>query len=203
MRLLFLLTLIAGVGLGVVYPWWAETFSGHHVGAWRIFDHAAGYRTVEVRLAAEEAPLRVLLDLRVVGQLTGYGPHGGLILTAASGERTAFSRPLRLNDARLTARSAAINERIYRDNAGVISEVADGKYIFTLQPRDDESIYIRSIDLVLRADIWQVSQGLRVLGLLMMAVGQVGLVAAIHRRRLAGEAGPRTVRQGQDDENPA
>ncbi len=38
MRFLFLLILLAGVGLGVGYPWYVNNFSGQELGTYRVYE---------------------------------------------------------------------------------------------------------------------------------------------------------------------
>ncbi|TIP80276.1 MAG: hypothetical protein E5X60_36625, partial [Mesorhizobium sp.] len=62
MRFLFLLILLAGTGIGVVYPWAMTNFSGHEIGTWRVYEQGR-FRPVTVPLSGRDAPVRVLVDL--------------------------------------------------------------------------------------------------------------------------------------------
>ena len=75
MRFIFLLLLLAGAVLGVGYPWYVSNFSGAEIGTWRVYDSASGFRSVDVTLAAVDAPLRVLVDMTTLGAPT-FDHHG-------------------------------------------------------------------------------------------------------------------------------
>jgi hypothetical protein len=44
MRVFFLLILLVGIGLGIVYPWAATNFSGREIATLRVYDRETGRR---------------------------------------------------------------------------------------------------------------------------------------------------------------
>src|SRR6187397_1972034 len=67
MRFFFLLILLAGVALGVAYPWTVNNFSGRELGSCWVFDPGSGFKPVDVPLKAADAPVRILVDLTSIG----------------------------------------------------------------------------------------------------------------------------------------
>ena len=64
MRKLLLLLLLAGVALGIGYPWYAYNFSGSELGSWRVFDRPGPYKPVTVSLKASDGPVRIFADMQ-------------------------------------------------------------------------------------------------------------------------------------------
>jgi len=183
MRVLFLLVFAAGVALGLGYPWAALHVVGHQLGVLRVYDRPTGYTPVTIRLSPSEAPVRVLVDLRVVGGTRLLGGKSVVSLAVTSDGRSVLAAPLTFAEATLEDRSPQTNERIYRDDAGLISKVEEGTYTFTAQPGEETGIYIQSIDVILRADALRINEVVRMGGFLLMAAGAIGLAYAIARYR--------------------
>ncbi len=200
MRVLFLLVFIAGAALGLGYPWAVLHFAGHQLGILRVYDRPTGYRPVEIHLSPSEAPVRVLVDLRVVGGTRLLDGKSVVNLTVTSGGRSILAVPLTFGEATLVDRSPQTNERIYRDDAGLISTVEEGIYTFSVQPGEETGIYIQSVDVILRADALRINEVVRVGGFLLMAAAAIGLAYAIarHRRRRWEETASEA---GKPDEN--
>src|SRR5437870_4943820 len=96
MRSLFVLILLAGIGLGVVYPWAMTNFSGHEIGTWRVYDQGR-FKPVTVPLSTGDAPVRVLVDLTARAERIVSRQRTVLTLTAATGGRTALASTLQFN----------------------------------------------------------------------------------------------------------
>jgi hypothetical protein len=189
MRFFFFLILLAGVALGVGYPWYVNNFSGQELGTHRVFERATGFKPVEVHLKAADAPVRILVDLTSVGSPRFSADRAVLTLTAATDGRTVLADTLTF--AQSTARDAApqMQDRIYRADSGPITDVADGTYTFTLGQGDADGIDIRSVDLILRGGALVLDPRAMPLGFSLIAVGLIGLVLAMRRRR-APQANP-------------
>ena len=84
MRFLFLLILLAGTGLGIIYPWATSNFTGHEIGTYRAYDRASGFRPVEVALATADAPVRVLVDLTTLAPPVVTPARAVLTITAST-----------------------------------------------------------------------------------------------------------------------
>ncbi|MGE0281260.1 MAG: hypothetical protein AB7P20_11710 [Rhizobiaceae bacterium] len=183
MRFLFLLILLAGVGLGVGYPWYVNNFSGEELGTYHAFERGAGFKPVEVELKASDAPVRVLVDLTSVGSPRFSADRTVLTLTAAAGGRTVLADTLTFWQS--TARDAApqMQDRIFRADSGPITDIADGAYTFTLGQGDADGIDIRAVDLVLRGGALVLDPRAMPIGFSLIAVGLIGLVLAMRRRR--------------------
>ena len=73
-----------------------------------------------------------------------------LTLTASSGGRTVLAETLNFAEAKPQEKSPQLREKIYRDEAGVITGIEDGDYTFVVGQGDAEGIQMRSVDLILR-----------------------------------------------------
>jgi hypothetical protein len=179
MRLLFLLILLAGAGIGIVYPWAMSNFSGHEIGTWRVYEQGR-FKPVTVPLAESDAPVRVLVDLTARAERIVVSQQRTLLtLTAATGGRTALASTLAFNHSDNPRQSSPQSpDRTFRDEAGVIQTVSPGPYTFTVGPGDAEDIPIRAVDLVLRAGAGEIDSRAQPAGFLLMAVGLIGLVLA-------------------------
>ena len=178
MRFLSVLVLIAGAAIGIFYPWAMSNFSGHAIGTWRVYE-GGRFRPVTVKLAASDAPVRVLVDMtaraeRIASQRTA------LTLTAASGGRTALAATLSVTTRESPRQvSPQLPDKIFRDEAGVIGTVTPGPYVFTVGPGDAEGIDMRAVDLILRAGTGSIDARARSAGYGLLGAGLLGLVLSL------------------------
>lgn len=171
MRLLFLLILLAGVGIGAIYPWTLRNFSGAEIGTWRVYQDGQ-FRPQDVPLKSTDAPVRVLVDRTV------------LTLTAAHDGKTALAATLKFTgNPKPREQSPQITDRIFRDEAGLLPEVSDGVYTFTVGQGDADDIQIKAVDLVLRSGVKAIDPRLQPIGFSLIAIGFIGLVLAFRHRR--------------------
>ncbi|MCV3210298.1 hypothetical protein OHD62_20875 [Mesorhizobium sp. YC-39] len=179
MRFLFLLFLLAGIGIGIVYPWTISNFSGHEIGTWRVYEQGR-FKPVTVPLAESDAPVRVLVDLTARAErIVVSQQRTVLTLTAAGGGRTVLASTLAFNHSENPRQpSPQSADKIFRDEAGVIQTLSPGPYTFTVGPGDAEDIPMRAVDLVLRAGAGEVDRRAQPVGFSLMAVGLIGLVLA-------------------------
>ncbi|TJW06920.1 MAG: hypothetical protein E5W82_26105 [Mesorhizobium sp.] len=185
MRLLFVLILLAGTGIGIVYPWAMSNFSGHEIGSWRVYEQGR-FKPVTVPLAGRDAPVRVLVDLTANAERIVSQQRTVLTLTAASGGRTVLASTLQFNHSDNPRQvSPQLPDKIFRDEAGLIPTVSPGPYLFTVSLGDAEGIEMRAVDLVLRAGAGEIDRRARPVGFSLMAAGLIGLVMALRfgRRR--------------------
>ncbi|GLS37133.1 hypothetical protein GCM10010869_27260 [Mesorhizobium tianshanense] len=180
MRFLFLLILLAGIGIGVVYPWAMTNFSGHEIGTWRVYEQGR-FKPVTVPLAGRDAPVRVLVDLTTRAErIVVSQQRTVLTLTAATGARTVLASTLQfIHSENPRQVSPQLPDKIFRDEAGLIPTVSPGPYIFTVGPGDAEGIEMRAVDLVLRSGVGEIDSRAQPVGFSLMAVGLIGLVLAL------------------------
>ncbi|TGQ51705.1 hypothetical protein EN836_22465 [Mesorhizobium sp. M1C.F.Ca.ET.193.01.1.1] len=179
MRLLSVLLLIAGAGIGVLYPWVMSNFSGHEIGTYRVYE-GGRFRPVTVQLKASDAPIRVLVDLTAKAERVASQQRTVLTLTAASGGRTAIASTLSFNHTDNPRQvSPQLPDKMFRDEAGVIEEVSPGPYVLTVGPGDADGIDMRAVDLVLRAGTGSIDERARPAGYALMGIGLVGLILSL------------------------
>ncbi|MDX8448391.1 hypothetical protein [Mesorhizobium captivum] len=179
MRFLSVLILIAGAAIGVFYPWVMSNFSGHAIGTYRVYE-GGRFRPATVRLAASDAPVRVLVDLTARAERVASQQRTVLTLTAASGGRTALASTLSFNHTDNPRQvSPQLPDKIFRDEAGVIETITSGPYVFTIGPGDADGIDMRAVDLILRAGTGSIDERARPAGYALMGVGLVGLVLSL------------------------
>jgi hypothetical protein len=180
MRFLFFLILLAGIGIGVVYPWAMTNFSGHEIGTWRVYEQGR-FKPVTVPLAGRDAPVRVLVDLTTRAErIVVSQQRTVLTLTAATGGRTVLASTLQfIHSENPRQVSPQLPDKIFRDEAGLIPSVNPGPYIFTVGPGDAEGIEMRAVDLVLRSGVGEIDSRAQPVGFSLMVVGLVGLVLAL------------------------
>jgi hypothetical protein len=182
MRLFFFLVLLAGLALGFGYPLAVEKLAMRDLGMWHAYDHAKGYQSVDVPLNAGDAPVRVSVEMVTVGQPSRPGNGAVLTLTADVGGRTVLAEPLNLEGAKPRDTNPQTQERMYRAFAGMIDEVEDATYTFTLGPGDADDVSVSSADLVLQSKRMAADRRIQPAGFLLTAVGLIGLVVAMKKR---------------------
>ena len=179
MRFLSILLFVVGAALGVFYPWAMSNFSGHAIGTYRAYE-GGRFRPVTVQLMANDAPVRVLVDLTARAERIAGQQRTLLTLTAAGGGRTVLASTLSFNHTDNPRQvSPQLPDKIFRDEAGVIETVMPGPYLFTVGPGDADGIDMRTVDLILRAGAGSVDERVRLAGYALMGIGLVGLVLSL------------------------
>ncbi|MCA0045373.1 hypothetical protein LB577_00145 [Mesorhizobium sp. B283B1A] len=179
MRFLFVLILLAGAGVGVIYPWAMTNFSGREIGTWRVYEQGR-FRPLTVPLKSRDAPVRVLVDLTVRAERIVSQQRTVLTLTAATDGRTVLASTLQFNHVDNPRQaSPQLPDKIFRDEAGLIPAVSTGSYLFTVGPGDAEDIPMRAVDLILRSGVGETDSRARPVGFSLMAVGLIGLVLSL------------------------
>ena len=187
MRIVFLLILIAGLGLGIGYPFAVQNLSGREIGRYPAFDRQGGFKVVEANLSPDDAPVRVLVDMNSIGSLTLTGAQTALTLTASLNGRTVLASTLTFAHQEPRPDSPQASGMSYRDDAGLIDPVDGGRYRFVIGPGDADGIEMRSVELVLRAGGLEIDPRAVPIGYMLMAVGFIGLVLALRRKRTPKE----------------
>ena len=186
MRFLFLLILLAGTGIGVIYPWAMTNFSGHEIGTWRVYEQGR-FKPLTVPLSGRDAPVRVLVDLTARAERIVSQQRTVLTLTAATNGRTVLASTLQFNHSDNPRQaSPQLPDKIFRDEAGLIPAVSPGPYTFTVGPGDAEDIPMRAVDLILRSGVGEIDGRARPVGFSLMAAGLIGLVLAMRFGRRGG-----------------
>jgi hypothetical protein len=190
MRIVFLLLLIAGIGLGIGYPFAVQNISGYEIGRYPAYDRQGGFRVVEENLSPADAPVRVLVDMTSIGSVTLSGAQTALTLTASLDGRTVLASTLTFAHQEPRPDSPQASGTIYRDEAGMIDPVEGGRYRFVIGPGDAEGIDMRSVELVLRAGAFDLDPRAVPVGYMLMAIGFIGFVLALRRGRKPTPAPP-------------
>ena len=186
MRFLFVLILLAGIGIGVIYPWAMTNFSGHEIGTWRVYEQGR-FKPLTVTLSGRDAPVRVLVDLTARAERIVSQQRTVLTLTAATNGRTVLASTLQFNHSDNPRQaSPQLPDKIFRDEAGLIRAVSPGPYTFTVGPGDAEDIPMRAVDLILRSGVGEIDGRARPVGFSLMAAGLIGLILAM---RFGGRGG--------------
>ncbi|TJU99464.1 MAG: hypothetical protein E5Y12_22960 [Mesorhizobium sp.] len=179
MRFLFVLILLAGAGVGVIYPWAMTNFSGREIGIWRVYEQGR-FRPLTVPLKSRDAPVRVLVDLTARAEHIVSQQRTVLTLTAATNGRTVLASTLQFNHVDNPRQaSPQLPDKIFRDEAGLIPAVSTGSYLFTVGPGDAEDIPMRAVDLILRSGVGETDSRARPVGFSLMAVGLIGLLLSL------------------------
>jgi hypothetical protein len=179
MRFLFVLILLVGTGIGLIYPWAMTNFSGREIGTWRVYEQGR-FKPVTVSLSSRDAPVRVLVDLTARAERIVSQQRTVLTLTAATNGRTVLASTLQFNHVDNPRQvSPQLPDKIFRDEAGVIATVSPGPYIFTVGPGDAEDIPMRAVDLVLRSGVGETDRRARPVGFSLMAIGLIGFLLTL------------------------
>ena len=182
MRIIFLLMFVAGLAVGIGYPFVVANVSGYEIGRYPAYDRQGGFKVVEENLAPADAPVRVLVDMSSLGSLTLDGATTVLTLTATVEGRTVMASTLKFAHQQPRSDNPQTGGMIYRDEAGMIDPVESGRYRFVLGPGDAEGIEMRSAEIVLRAGAFDLDPRAVPIGYAMMALGFVGFFVSLQRR---------------------
>ncbi|MGB3502148.1 MAG: hypothetical protein WBA44_11015 [Mesorhizobium sp.] len=183
MRFFFLLVLLAGLALGVGYPWAISNFSGEEIGRLPVYSRAGGFQPVTVRLSPDQAPLRVFVDMNSMGSRTLSGQRTVLTLTATANGRTVLSSSLTFAHQEPRSDNPQTGGMIYRDEAGIIDPVENADYVFVVGPGDADGIEMRSAELILREGAGFTDARIMPIGYVLIAIGFIGFVLSFAGRR--------------------
>ena len=186
MRTIFFLIFLAGLAAGFGYPWYVTNFSGREIGSWPAYERGGQFQPVNVRLTAEDEPVRVLVDMTAVAPPEFAQAGTALTITASTQGRTVLAEMLTFSEAKPQEKSPQLREKIYRDEAGVITGIEDGDYTFVVGRGDAEDIQIQSVDLILRGGAGAVDPRAQPVGYALLAIGFIGLVLALRRGKREG-----------------
>jgi hypothetical protein len=189
MRLLSLLILLAGIALGIGYPWVMNSHSAHEIGTWRVQDAASGYRPVVARIGADDAPIEAVLDVAAVRPANSVAGQSVVTVTAAVGGKTVLAETLDFADAVIRDDSPQTLQQIYRLDAGSIAAVEPGDYTFTVGPGDAEGVDVLSVDPLLSGGRKPVDERAEPIGFSAMAIGFI-LLALSFRKRAPSAGNP-------------
>ncbi len=184
MRFFFLIIFLAGLALGVGYPWAVKNISGYEIGTFPVFETGAGFTPADVALAPSEAPVRVDLEMRTSGPFTTSEEIAALTVTATTDGRTIFAAPVSFANAESRTASPQ-GGMIYRADVAVIDPVdGDEDYVFTVEPGDIQGLPIERAVLILNAGAFDLDSRAVPVGYILIVVGLVGFVAMWQRRRV-------------------
>lgn len=198
MRFFFVLMIFAGLAVGVGYPFYIENLSGNELGVFRVYERSSGFKAVDVDLSASDGPVRVLLDMT---PLQGYVPDPSrtmLTLTATTRGRTVLAASLSYMGADQSDRSPQSTEKVYRDRAGDLKTVDTGVYRFVVSEGDNEDLSMKSVDLILRADVAEADPRAMPTGLGIAALGLLGFVRSRKNTKIAAAAEEAKPKWGRD-----
>ncbi len=183
MRFLSLLLLIAGLALGVVYPWAVHNFSGDEIARERVFERGRGFTPVTIALRASQSPVRVFVDMTSIGAMNLSGDSTVLTLTATVNNQTVLADTLTFTQQNPRPDNPQSGGTIYGDSAGTIDPVVDGDYVFVVGPGDADAVAMRSAELILRAGALNYDARALPIGLVLAAIGFIGFVLSFRRGR--------------------
>lgn len=181
LHLLFMLMLVAGVVLGVVYPRAVDGSGADEIGRWRIYERGAGERTVETVLDINRQ-VAVGAELRTEDTLPDDLRLAALTAVVRdSDENVVLREGLALSGAAVLE-SPQTRVQLYRAAAGILNG-AEGAYRFDIEVADDVRPSLLSVDLVLGTVAASPDPRMQPAGFIMMAVGVVGFLLTFRRRR--------------------
>ena len=141
------------------------------------------FQPVTVPLTANDAPVRLLVDMTAVAPPEFAQSSTVLTITASNSTGTVLAETLSFAEAKPRERNPQLREKIYRDEAGLIASIQDGNYTFVLGQGDAEGIRMRSVDLILRRGAAELDARIQPVGFALMAIGFIGLVLAMRAGR--------------------
>ena len=189
MRFFFLILLLAGVFLGVLYPRLAMPPSPRDIGSWPVFDTETGFQPVDVPIAPAGSPVFVFVELTVASRFQPSPSETVLTITGSSGGRTVLAETMSFADIDPVAASPQGSSWTYRSEAGAIDPAGGGLHTFVVGPGDAEEVNIVGVDLVLSIGEGDLDSRIQPIGFVLMTLGAVGFVLSIVRRRRIGKPG--------------
>ena len=181
LRLLFMLMLVAGVVLGIVYPRVVVGSGGDEIGRWRIYERGTGERTVETVLDINRQ-VAVGAELRTEDALPDDLRLAALTAVVRDADENVVLREGLALSGVAVLESPQTRVQLYRAAAGILNG-AEGAYRFDIEIGDDVRPLLLSVDLVLATVAALPDPRMQPAGFVLMAVGLVGFLLTFRRRR--------------------
>lgn len=187
MRAIFVALIIGGLGVGIIYPWYLNHFSGSEIGRWVMQEsRGAALKAPIVQLQEDDAPVRIFVDMTPLKDYTSSVHRSSLRLAVSRDGHPLLSEVLsyqKIASDKLQSRSQ--DETIMRATAGDLNPVITGNYIFSVAPADVDGLQVGKIELVLRRAAKPVNENLISAGLIAVVLGIYGLVRGrLYRRKI-------------------
>ena len=203
MRVLFFLLFVSGLLLAFAYPAAVDALSGKVVATSGLFTEENGFTPAEIDLRAEQAPIRIDVEIGMAAGYTAAIPQNGrLLLQITRTGRPVLDSSLGMRVFEEVGEVSGGVTPLLRAEAGVIDTVATGRYRFEMMERGDVTQAAARIDVILRANALRTDRRAVPLGYVLAAVGLIGLIIATMRqrsaRRTATRANPRWGRGAGD-----
>lgn len=190
LRIFFVLLVLAGAALGIAYPWAASSVTGHELGVWRIYDRQSGFAPAEVTLAASDAPVSIVVDLRTDGALTRREGRAVMTMDVTGDGEPVLSKAPDFVEAETRTINPQSGETAYRAVVERLPIVDRNRYRFEFGPGDADRDRLISADLVLNAGAFDLDPRAVPAGFIMLAVGLIGFVATFFRKRRGNNSKP-------------
>lgn len=183
MRKLFFLIFLAGAGLTFGYPWYVENLTGSEIGSFPAYRPGTGFTPVSVVLSANQAPVRIFVDMTASEGFQPDNARTALTLTASTGGKTVLASTLNYASTSAESRSPQSTEKIFRDRAGDLMIETPGEYRFVVGEGDIETLVPKRVDIVLRANVEEVDSRAQPAGFVLLALGLVGIMRSGRRKQ--------------------
>lgn len=185
MRPVFVAMIVAGLALGLGYPWYMRHFTGSEIGRWTMLENRqSGFTTQEVRLSPQDAPVRVFIDAT---PLPGYVPaqrRSVMTLAVSRDGQPVLSQGLDFATQNESAnRDRPQDGSRLRQSAGDIDPVIAGLYAFRLVQGNTDGLQISKAELVLRRGAETADETYTTIGLVLGVLGVYGLMRTRLRRQ--------------------
>jgi len=182
MRLILLLVLIAGIVLGIGYPWMTINFSGEEIGSWRVYDRPGPYKPVTVSLSAQDAPLRAFVDMQPLRSFVPTQERTALTAVVTRQGKDVLVNTLDYVNARVDNKGSPQGPQVFRASIGDIDPVEAGSFTFMIGPGDYDGLEVAQIDLVLRRGASTIDWRIAAAGIALIAISLFGLLRSRRRK---------------------
>lgn len=183
MRKIFIALFLIGAGISLVYPWAQQHFSGEEVGRWTLYQRGQGYQTATVNLKADDAPVRIFIDVLPMQNHAPIERASSFNLAVLRNGIPVLAQTLNFHSQNSKSmRNTPQNSREIRQSAGDLEEVADGVYEFSVRAGAVDGLAVTKADLILRREAKPVSETITTTGLVVMIIGIYGFMRMRRRR---------------------
>lgn len=182
MRAICIVLFLVGLGTGIIWPWAQRHFGGEEIGSWVLYERGSGYKSAQVPLQQEDAPLRIFVDVMPMDGAAG-GSRASVLNLAVSrdgvpvlAERLSYSA--KSGNAQ---RDVPQNAAVIRQSAKDLATLQSGTYEFSVRNVED-GLSLTRADLVLRRDAAPVNENITTAGLVAMVAGLYGFMRLRRRK---------------------
>jgi hypothetical protein len=182
-RLIFLLSLGAGLLLAFAYPRLIADGEGAATSTHRVYTPASGFEFYSLALRPSDAPAILNVEMMIEGRFQTSVNRPILNVVVTGDDTPVIEQAVDFARSQPQMDSPQAANATYRAQVGIIDPIEAENYLVTVSPVNIDGLKIVSVDLEVQVSAAGVDPRALPLGFMLIVVGFIGLILTFRRRR--------------------